>query len=169
MVLNRKVVLTSIAALWLQMSIVPFLAFQGVMPDVCLVLAAFYAFEIDHRHIIFYAFLLGFLRDLLTSGFFGLETASYVFGGLVLHQMAAQLDRHDERVQWAGAFFSSAVTLVMFVIFLAMAEENYRVSHLMWLKSFLIAVYTTLAAVVLSPLLRFVFQLKPLVKQYELF
>lgn len=167
--LNGKMVLWLALTVWFQMSFAPFLTWHGIRPDVTLLLLAFFAFFIDYHQLLLYAFLVGVLRDMLTNAFFGLETASLVVGALVLGQIAMRFDRSDKRIRWAGTFAFSFVTLLVSALLFAVTSRENWWGNVSFLRSFLIAVYTTLSGFVFFPLFYWMFQIEPRVKQYELF
>lgn len=167
--LSGKMMVWLLATVWFQMSFVPFLTFRDTAPDTTFLLLAFFSFFIDFHGVFIYAFLVGILRDLLSNSFFGLETTSLVIGSFVLSQIAMRFDRLNERVQWAGTFAFSFVTLLVSIVLFSVTSRERLFDGAMVFQSAFIALYTTFAGLILFPFFRFVFRLKPHTKQYDLF
>lgn len=154
---------------WLELTIFPFFFIWGIKPDLFLLFLAFYAFRIDRRGIIPLAFLLGFVKDLLTHSFFGLETASHAAGAVLLQFFAVRFDRDERWIQLAGLFSFSWCTLIFYFLAAWLVGAPYQLNEAMFVKSFFISGYTTSVGFVLFPVLEK--WLKPTLhaRQYELF
>ncbi len=155
--------------IWLELTLLPFFFIWEVKPDLFFLFLTFYAFRINRKEMISLAFLLGFIKDLLSNSFFGLETASFVGGAFGLQFLAVRFDREERWIQLAGLFSFSWCTLIFYSMVAWLVGAPYQVSEAAFAKSFLISAYTTAAGLVLFPVLEQ--WLKPALRtrQYELF
>ncbi len=164
---NKRLIFILILLFWIEVSVLPFCSIHGIKPDLIFIFIAFYAFQIDWKRLVLLAFVLGIIRDLLTNSFFGLETASFVGGALLLQFFADQFYR-ERWIQILSLFLFSWVTLILYSIFTFVTEGHYF-NEWMLAQTFFISVYTTVVGAILFPI--FEKRLKQVlrVKQYELF
>ena len=164
---NKRLIFILILLFWIEVSVLPFCSIRGIKPDLIFIFITFYAFQIDWKRLVLLAFVLGIIRDLLTNSFFGLETASFVGGALLLQFFADQFYR-ERWIQILGLFLFSWVTLILYSIFTFVTEGHYF-NEWMLAQTFFISVYTTVVGAILFPI--FEKRLKQVlrVKQYELF
>ena len=154
---------------WLELTLLPFFFIWRVKPDLFFLFLAFYAFRINRREIVPLAFLLGFVKDLLTNSLFGLETASYVSGAALLQFLAVRFDREERWIQLAGLFTFSQSTLIFYSVLAWLGGAPYPLSEAVLVKSFWVSVYTTLIGFVLFPALEKWLKPRLHARQYELF
>lgn len=154
---------------WLELTIFPFFFIWEIKPDFFFLFLAFYAFRINRREILPLAFLLGFIKDLMTNSFFGLETASYAVGAVLLQFLAVRFDRDERWIQLAGLFSFSWCTLIFYFLIAWLVGQPYPFNEAALVKSFFISGYTAVSGFVLFPVLEK--WLKPTLhaRQYELF
>ncbi len=164
---NKRLIFILILLFWIEVSVLPFCSIRGIKPDLIFIFITFYAFQIDWKRLVLLAFVLGIIRDLLTNSFFGLETASFVGGALLLQFFADQFYR-ERWIQILSLFLFSWVTLILYSIFTFVTEGHYF-NEWMLAQTFFISVYTTVVGAILFPI--FEKRLKQVlrVKQYELF
>ena len=167
---DQRLVLILFGIVWLELSLLPLVTIGQIKPDLFLIFIAFYAFRINWRRVVTLAFFVGLIQDLLTNSFFGLETASYVGGAILLRFFALRFDRDKRWIQWASLFTFSWFRLLLFVALSFFIEDQVsRLNEWVLMKTFLISVFTTVAGAALFPLLerlpRNIFR----EKQYELF
>ncbi|MBI1977591.1 MAG: rod shape-determining protein MreD [Candidatus Omnitrophica bacterium] len=154
---------------WFELSLLPLFSILQIKPDLFLIFLTFYAFRIDWNQIIPLAFLLGIVQDLVTNSLFGLETASYVGGAMLLHFFAVRFDREKRWIQLASLFCVSWLILILFSVFSILMEGHRIPLEWVFTKTFLIAIYTTALGAACFPV--FEKWLIPFFgpRQYELF
>ena len=165
----RKLVLISIAVVWVQMAVAPIVRIQDVTPDFIFLFFAFFVFFLNREQAIWWAFSIGFLRDLLSNAFFGLETISIVLGTFLLKQVVTQFDKEDNWVQIWATFLYTLSNLLIFILLLSVVQEEKMVGYGHLVKSLLIACYTTVFLPLVFPIFKRIFQVRSSVQQYELF
>jgi len=166
---SKRLILILLGLAWLKSFFLPLCSIGGIKPDFFLIFLAFFAFQVSWKGIVRLAFVVGLIQDLMTNSFFGLETASYVGGTILLRFLAIQLDRDKPWIQLASLFAFSWFTLLLFVLFSFLVGEHYPIGEWLGVKTFLIAAYTTAVGFLTLPL--FAKWLRPALesKQYELF
>ena len=137
----------------LQFLITPFFSFQGIGPDLFVIFLVFYTFHVDWRHISPLAFFVGLVQDLITNSFFGLETASYVLGALVLQFFAIRFDREKRWIQLASLFCVSWFMLIIFSLLSFFIEAHSISGEWILIKTISIALYTTGVGFLVYPVL----------------
>ena len=166
---NRKLILLFAVLLWFEFSLSPFFTVAGVKPGFLLIFLVFYTFRINWKRVASLAFLAGFSRDLLANSFFGLETASYVCGSILLRFLAGRFDRQKRWIQLASLFAFSWASLLLFSGFAFLVQEPYPLTPAALSKTFLASIYTVGLGAFLFPLLEKWFRFTWHEKQYELF
>jgi len=167
---NRRLILVLAGLIWLELSCVPYISIRMIRPDLFFIFLVFYAFRVSWKNVIAIAFLLGFLRDLLSNTFFGLETASYTVAALGLRFLAIRLDREKRWIQLASLFSFSCAALFIFSCLALTVEPEGTVNSWFLAKSFSISIYTTTLGFVFLPLLdRWLRPKLHIARQYELF
>ncbi len=165
---NKRLIFLLLVIIWVELSLLPLFSIHGVKPDLIMIFIAFYAFEIDWKQLIPLAFTIGIVRDLLTNSFFGLETASFVGGSLLLQFLAVRFDRDKRWIQMAGLFSFCWFTLILFLIFTFVTEGHYPADW-MFIKTFFVSLYTTIIGAILFSFFEKRLKQALHVKQYELF
>lgn len=165
---NKRLILVLSLLFWVEVSVLPIFSIRDVKPDLIFIFITFYAFRINWKQLMPLALVLGIVRDFMANSFFGLETASFVCGALLLQFFADQFYRDKRWIQILGLFSFSWLTLLIYSVF-SFVIKGHFLNELMLIKTFFIALYTTAAGIILFPL--FEKWLKPAlnVKQYELF
>lgn len=164
---NKRLIFVLILLFWIEVSLLPYFSIRGIKPDLIFIFITFYAFQIDWKRLVLLAFVLGIVRDLLTNSFFGLETASFVGGALLLQFFADQFYR-EQWIQILGLFLFSWVTLILYSIFTFVTEGHYF-NERMLVETFFISIYTTAVGAILFPILEKRLKQALHVRQYELF
>ena len=166
---NRRLILVLIGLIWFELSFLPFFSIRQVKPDFPLIFLVFYAFRINWKSVVPLAFLVGILQDLVTNSFFGLHAASYMGGALLLQFLAIRLDREKRWIHLASLFSVSWFSILLFLLLAFLVQELRYWSEGMFLKTLLIAAYTTVVGFFILPLFE-KWLSKPLQeRQYELF
>ena len=167
--LSKRLMVILFLLIWLEFSVLPFISLREIKPDFFFIFLAFYAFRIDQRSVIPLAFFLGLVKDLITNSFFGLETASYVCGAVLLSFLAVRFDREKRWIQIASLFVFSWGTLVCFAVLALFVQRQYGLNLLVVAHTFLVAFYTSLLSFVFLPFLDRYVRPGLKQKQYELF
>ncbi|MBI4395224.1 MAG: rod shape-determining protein MreD [Candidatus Omnitrophica bacterium] len=166
---NRRIILVLAVFLWFELSLLPFFSIRQIKPEVGLIFLVFYAFRINWKSVVKLAFLIGILEDLITNSFFGLHTASYMGGALLVQFFAIRLDREKRWIHLASLFSVSWFSLLLYLLFAFLVQDLRYWDERIFLQTFFIAIYTTAVGFFLFPLFE-KWLLKPLQeKQYELF
>lgn len=165
---NKRLILILALLFWIEISILPFCTIRGIKPDLIFIFITFYAFQIGWKQLIPLAFALGMARDLMTNSFFGVETASFIGGALLLQFFADQFYRDERWIQAVGLFSFSCFTLLLYSIFTFVTEGHYF-DEQMLSKTFFVSLYTTALGLILFPFLEKRLKHVLYVKQYELF
>ena len=166
---NRRLILVLAGLAWLELSLLPFFSIRQIKPDFFLIFLAFYAFRVHWKHILTLAFLVGLIQDLLTNSFFGLETASYVGGAILLQFLAIRFNQDKLWIELASLFSFSFVTLLLFPLLSFAIQERQHWDEGIVMKPFLIALYTTAVGFVVFSVFEKWLKLVLRTKQYELF
>lgn len=166
--IRKRTVLVSALIIWIQIAFVPFVAVKGAVPDLMFLLIAFYAFSVDYRDVLWVSFFLGLCRDFLTNSFFGLETASFVIGALLLQYAVAQFNRRDTFIVLLSVFLFSFAALTSPMLMLAIDGETNRIVTA-FPRILMISFYTSILAIGIFPVFRRLFGLSSSKVQHELF
>ena len=166
---NKRLILTWVSLIWLKLSVIPLMSFKQIKPELFFILLAFYAFRIHWKFVVPLAFFVGFLQDLITNSFFGLETASYVAGATALRFFAMRFDRDKRWIQLGGLFSFSWLTLLLYSLLTFLVRGPYPFGEWFLIRTFFISIYTTGVGFFLMPLLDEWLRPAYLGKQYELF
>ncbi len=167
---DQRLVFILLAIVWFELSWLSLFSINQIKPDFFFIFIAFYAFRISWKRVVTLAFFVGLIRDLLTNSFFGLETAACVGGALLLQFFVIRFDRDKRWIQLASLFAFSWFNLLLFLALkFLLFREYFHFSEWIFLKMFLISIYTTAVGSFAFPLLeqlpRSIFR----EKQYELF
>jgi rod shape-determining protein MreD len=166
---NKRLIIARAVIFWAELSLLPFFSVYQVKPDLPLAVLAFYAFRINWKQVVTFAFAVGLIQDLLTNSFFGLHTASYVGGALALQFFALRFDRDKFAIQMTSLFCFSSLTLLIFSAFSYIVGEPSWFDEWFLMKLLGISAYTTLIGAVLFPALDHWLKLVFPNRQYELF
>ena len=166
---NKRLILVLLGLIWFELSFLPLFSIEQMKPDLFFIFLVFYAFQINWKRVVTLAFLIGFIQDLVTNWFFGLQTASYVAGAVLLQFFAIRFDRDKRWIQLTSLCAFSWVSLLLFSFLAFLIQPRYHLGEWVLVKTFLISIYTTVIGAILFPL--FEKWLKPALrdKQYELF
>ena len=166
---SKRLIFVLIGLIWFQLSFLPLFSVGQIKPDFFFMFIVYYAFRIDWKRVVSLAFLVGLLEDLMTNSFFGLETASYVGGAILLRFIAIRFERDKLWIQLASLFCFSWTALILFLVVSALIHGRFLLDEWGLVKTFLISAYTTAVGSLAFPL--FEKWLRPALKQrqYELF
>ena len=166
---SKRLVAILFVLLWLELSLPPIFSAQPVKPNFFFIFLAFYAFRINWKNTVFLAFLIGLIQDLVTGAFFGLETASYVGGAVLLQFFSVRFDREKPWIQLVSLFFFSWFVLILFSLLSVLVQHAYRLNEWILMNAFFVSLYTIAVGFFVFPLLEK--WLKPVLRerQYELF
>ena len=166
---NKRLILVLAVLFWAELSLLPFFLIRGIKPDLPFVVLAFYAFRVNWKRVVTFAFWVGLIQDLLVNSFFGLHAASYVLGSLALQFFALRFDRDKLWIQMASLFCFSFLTLFIFSGISFLVEAPVWSDEWFLFRLFGISFYTVLVGLVLFPLLDHWLKLMFPNRQYELF
>ena len=166
---HRKIALLGFLALWTQMALAPILSIRDIAPDFVYLIFVFFVFFLSREQVIWWSIGIGLVRDLLSNTFFGIETIALVGSVLFLGQIVLHFDREDAWVQIWATFLSTLVGMLIFLFFVSLVQDTVSIGYTHFLKSVLIAVYTSILIPIVFPILRGYFHISSFVKQYELF
>ena len=166
---NKRLILVLTVLFWAELSLLPLFTIKYIKPDLPSVLLAFYAFKVNWKRLISFAFIIGLIQDFLTNSFFGLHTASYVMGSLALQFFALRLDRDKLWIQMASLFNFTLISLFVFSFLSFVVQEPHRLDEWMFFRMCGISVYTVVVGLILFPVLDHWLKIVFHTKQYELF
>lgn len=154
---------------WLELSFLPMITDSQARPDLFAVFLTFYAFQINRKHLALWGFLLGFLKDVFGNSFFGLETASYVSGAVLLQFISDQFDRDKRWIHLISVFLFCFFTLSMFTGLKFLVYPFDGVTWIELREIFMISIFSSVLSFFLFPLLEKWLKQVLHQKQYELF
>ena len=166
---NKRLVIVLAILFWVELSLLPLISIRMIKPDLPSVLLAFYAFRINRKRVTLLAFLVGVIQDLFSNSFFGLHTASYMCGALLLQFFALRFDRDKLWIQMTSLFCFSFLSFLVFSILSIVVQQPQGISEWLLIQLFGIGCYTTIVGIVVFPLLDQWLKLVFRSRQYELF
>ena len=164
-----KIFFVVITIIWFQLAAAPWFSINGIFPDFPILFLSFFAFILGYHRILLYVFLVGILKDLLSSAYFGLETVSLLSGAVLFFQIVERFDRQNEWVQAWATFVFSFLVLTFYAVLLRIVQEGYTMGTVFWIRCFLTSLYTSILTPLVFPFFRHIFRLNLNAKQYELF
>ncbi|MBI4970295.1 MAG: rod shape-determining protein MreD [Candidatus Omnitrophica bacterium] len=117
----------------------------GIRPDLFLIFIVFWSFAIDRRSALFVAILLGLIRDLFASGFFGAETLGYFLAAGLTFIVSLKIDRQNFLMKGAACFVFSLVHFWVYAL-VTMALTGGGISGNFWWLSILHSLTTAILA-----------------------
>ena len=90
-----KLALLFFLTFFLTVYFVPFLNLGGMAPDLWNLLILFYAFRVDWKKVSMLALAAGWMKDLISLRFFGIEIFSLGILSLLLNYAVSKLERED--------------------------------------------------------------------------
>ena len=119
----------------------------GVRPDLFLIFIVFWSFAVDRRSAPVVAIILGLIRDIFASGFFGSETFSYFLAGFLVSIISLKIERQNFLMKGTTCFVFSLVHFWSFAVIALGMNEGEGVAGNFWWLSVLHSVYTAVLAV----------------------
>lgn len=116
----------------------------SVRPDLFLILIVFWAFCIDRQSTVQIALILGLLRDIFSTGFFGIETISYFLIGCLAALVSLKVSKSSPWMRAVALFIFSLLNLCFFFLLENLFLEEAVASAHFWSSGILYALYTTL-------------------------
>lgn len=120
----------------------PLLSLHGIQPDLWVLLVLFYAFRVEWKRVVLFAFFIGLVRDFLSTRFFGLETFTLGFSAIVLGFALGKVERDDPLTTSVSAFLFSLLYEWMNCVGWAVTGGDYALLPGLLIRSFWAAVYT---------------------------
>ena len=102
----------------LQTSLLPFISYNGVSPNLMLLLTVSVAFLLGHRYGVFVGFAVGLLQDLTSGSYFGCVTFSYMLIGLLCGKFSDQIFKDQFLLPVLSSFFTSTIHYFIMVMFI---------------------------------------------------
>lgn len=164
-----RLFLVSLGIVWLELTLIPMFSYGAFRMDLFIIFIAFYAFRVGWKELIWVALICGFLKELVSNSFFGLQMASYAGGAFLLQFIASRFDRDDRWIQLAGLLSFAWLVLILYVTLGLLIGLFDSFNGSVGLESILIALYTTLVGFFIFPLLEKWLRPQLKVRQYELF
>jgi len=167
--LKERFVWFFVFLIWLELSFLPLISVEWLKPDLFAIFLTFYAFQIDRKHLLILALILGLAKDLLSNAFFGLETICYISGTVFLQIISDQFDRDKRWIQIVSVFLFTFFTLTMFSSLMLLVQPRYGITFSGFIKICFVAIYTMAVSFVGFPVLQKWVSPVFRQKQYELF
>lgn len=113
---KQKIILILFVILFalLQSTVLNYVSFAGVKPDILLVIVIFTSFYTDWRFAFKIGLLAGLLKDILSGGIFGLDILIYGFCGLILGLYSKKIYREGPI---SGVVICFGVTLSLMCLY----------------------------------------------------
>ena len=102
----------------LQTSLLPFISYNGVSPNLMLLLTVSVAFLLGHRYGVFVGFAVGLLQDLTSGSYFGCVIFSYMVIGLLCGKFSDQIFKDQFLLPVLSSFFTSTIHYFIMVMFI---------------------------------------------------
>ena len=101
----------------LQTSLLPLVSYNGVSPNLMLLLTVSVAFLFGHRYGVFVGFAAGLLQDLTSGSHFGCVIFSYMLIGLLFGKFSDQIFKDQFILPVISSFFTSTIHYFIMVMF----------------------------------------------------
>ncbi len=121
-----------------------FLEFNLIRPDLFLVLIVFWAFCVDRQSAIQISLILGLLRDVFSTGYFGIATLSYFVIGCIISFLSLKLQKHSLLMRSSILFLFSFANLSLLFILETVLMEQKVIASEVWVSFFWSSAYTAL-------------------------
>ena len=102
----------------LQTSLLPLISYNGVSPNLMLLLTVSVAFLLGHRYGVFMGFAAGLLQDLTSGSYFGCVTFSYMLIGLLCGKFSDQIFKDQFILPMISSLFTSTIHYSIMVMFI---------------------------------------------------
>ena len=102
----------------LQTSLLPLISYNGISPNLMLLLTVSVAFLRGHRYGVFMGFIAGLLQDLTSGSYFGCDIFSYMLIGLLCGKFSDQIFKDQFILPVLSSFFTSAMHYFIIVMFI---------------------------------------------------
>ncbi|MBR2179556.1 MAG: rod shape-determining protein MreD [Selenomonadaceae bacterium] len=104
----------------LQTSLLPLISYNGVSPNLMLLLTVSVAFLLGHRYGVFMGFAAGLLQDLTAGSYFGCVTFSYMLIGLLCGKFSDKIFKDQFILPVISSFFTSTMHYLIMVMFIVL-------------------------------------------------
>ena len=102
----------------LQTSLLPMGSYNGVSPNLMLLLTVSVAFLLGHRYGVFVGFAVGLLQDLTTGSYFGCTMFSYMLIGLLCGKFSDQIFKDQVILPVMASLFTTTIHYFIMVMFI---------------------------------------------------
>lgn len=139
---------------FLSLYLLPFFAVRGVKPDLGVLLVLFYAFRVDHKKAPLFSFGVGFLKDLFSTRFFGIEIFSLGFVTLLLSYVLGKVEREEP----INLVVSTALFSVLYEILACASYIFLNGDYSLWPEFVIMSLWRSLYTVAVFPAFFILFQ-----------
>ena len=122
-------------------------------PDLFLILIIFWAFVINQRTVPQVSLVMGLVRDLLSSSFFGVETLTYFAVGCLVSLLSLKIDRQNLWIRGGVSFLFSFAHFFLLAVALSLTDLSRTIPLSFLGYAFFNSLYTALVALWLIPFL----------------
>lgn len=168
-VFSNKVIAYLFVLLIIDLCIAPALRIRMVQPIFLYLMIVYAGFNWDWGKSVHVAILAGILRDLTSSQFIGLETATLSGLAIVLETMLHKMDRESTTAKVMATFFFVYASCLTTLVIAWTARSGIGINAHTILHSFYTAIYTTAVMPVFFFITSGIFHDRSSLKQYELF
>jgi rod shape-determining protein MreD len=141
-VFSPKSLLLLAAVFMISLYALPFIEIRGVKPDFWVLLVLYYAFRADWRAVPFFAFVVGFIKDILSPRYFGIEIFCLGMAALLLSYTLGKLERQDPLVIVLSASAFSLLYEIGICLGYVFVNATYDLTGILLLRALWISIYT---------------------------
>ena len=146
----------------LQSSLLPMISYNGVSPNLMLLLTMSVAFLLGHRYGVFMGFSAGLLQDLATGSYFGCVIFSYMLIGLLCGKFSDQIFKDQFILPIMSSLFTTTMHYFIIVMFIYLL--NYQL-NLQWSLQYTLIPMLCYQFVFAYPIHKLVFEFDKYVKR----
>ncbi|MBI4398059.1 MAG: rod shape-determining protein MreD [Candidatus Omnitrophica bacterium] len=143
----RRAVILSLVLIFFELFFGRVLELGMIRPDLFLIYIVFWSFVIDRRSAPLVALLLGFVRDVFSSGFFGAETFSYFAAACLISMLSLKVERTNILIQGATSFIFALFQFWIYALIVLLCSPSPEFPRNFFWLSFLHSLYTAFLAV----------------------
>ncbi|GEM_PF-3353462 len=142
----RRIAILSVILIFFEVFLGRVLEFYSVRPDLFLIYIVFWAFVIDRRSAPQIAIVLGLLRDVFSTGFFGAETLSYFIVGLLVSMLSLKVERANFLIHGITCFLFSLAHFWIYAVLILVMNGSSGIPGNFWWITLFDSLYTALMA-----------------------